>query len=183
MVQRAALKRVNAANDGSGSAQAGASEDAEGAPDPKQRRKEAPLPRGMRRLLAREEDKERAVKRSGGSASAEHDSLDRRLRSRAAELAGARRQEDFKYALDTFRRASRGEVLTPVNLEWADLGATLSPAKVLGYGAGAAGGDKHRSGRRAALRELGRRRCRRTLHPQVVQPPRAAGLIQTESMN
>ena len=104
------------------------------------------------------------MKRAGGSASAEHDSLDRRLRSRvagrdmsaqdkelarhaaktrAAELAGAGRQEDFKYALDTFRRASRGGVLTPVEQEWADLGATLSPAKVLGYGAGAAGGDKH----------------------------------------
>jgi hypothetical protein len=59
-------------------------------------------------------------------------------KTRAAERAGAGRQEDFKYALDAFRRASRGEVLTQVEQEWADLGATLSPAKVLGYGAGAA---------------------------------------------
>ena len=182
-VKRARGRRAEEQSRDRGGEASRAREDAEGAPESRRRRNEAPLPMGMRRLLAREEDKERAVKRSGGSASAEHDSLDRRLRSRAAELAGARRQEDFKYALATFRRASRGEVLTPVNLEWADLGATLSPAKVLGYGAGAAGGDKHRSGRRAALRELGRRRCRRTLHPQVVQPPRAAGLIQTESMN
>ena len=155
LMQRAALN-ANATNDGSGSARAGASDDAADAPEPKRGRSEGPLPRGLRRLLAREEDKERAVKRAGGG---EHDGLDRRQRSRvagrgtnaqeqelarhaaktrAAERAGAGRQEDFKYALDAFRRASRGEVLTQVEQEWADLGATLSPAKVLGYGAGAA---------------------------------------------
>ena len=174
LVQRAALN-ANATNDGSGGARAGASEDAEGAPESKRRRNEAPLLRGMRRLLAREEDKERAVKRAGGSASAEHDSLDRRLRSRvagrdmsaqdkelarhaaktrAAELAGAGRQEDFKYALDTFRRASGV----------GGLGGYAEPSKGSGVRRWRRRGRQAylRSGRRAALRELGRRRRRRT---------------------
>lgn len=58
-------------------------------------------------------------------------------RSKATERARCGRQEDMQYALDVFRRQQQGEVLTAVEQEWAELGATLSPARVLGYGAGA----------------------------------------------
>jgi len=66
--------------------------------------------------------------------------------TKTAETARIGRQEDMRYALDTFRRQQQGEKLTAVEQEWAALGATLSPAKVLGYGAGAASEQEEEEG-------------------------------------
>jgi hypothetical protein len=46
------------------------------------------------------------------------------------------------YALDQHRRMLNGEELTAVDQEWAALGATLSPAKVLGWQGGGAQEDE-----------------------------------------
>jgi hypothetical protein len=73
-----------------------------------------------------------------GTSAAERELARHTANSKVAERARIGRQEDMHYALDQYRRQQQGERLTTVEQEWAALGATLSPAKVLGYGAGAA---------------------------------------------
>jgi hypothetical protein len=127
-------------------------------PSGKRQRTKEPLPRGLRRTLAQEEERVRSNAATRKDGIARGEGLDRRqqskvwgrgmsaeerelarhaARSKAAERARCGRQEDMQYALDAFRRQQQGEVLTAVEQEWAELGATLSPARVLGYGAGA----------------------------------------------
>jgi hypothetical protein len=124
----------------------------------KRQRTANPLPRSLKRALAVAERKERKKAESSASDNEDRlsalDSRQRRrvlgrgrdaqerelarhtVKSKVAETARIGRQEDMHYALDQYRRQQQGEQLTSVEREWAALGATLSPAKVLGYGAG-----------------------------------------------
>ena len=134
----------------------------DGGQDPakKKQRTAAPLPRGVRRALAHEEERartnpagnptrfERLDRRQQskvvgkGTSAAERELARHTANSKVAEQARIGRQEDMHYALEQYRRQQQGERLTTVEQEWAALGATLSPAKVLGYGAGSAGEEE-----------------------------------------
>jgi hypothetical protein len=124
----------------------------------KRQRTTEPLSRSLKRALSAAEKKRRKKAESSASDSDDRlsglDSRHRRkvlgrgrdaqerelarhtVKSKVAETARIGRQEDMHYALDQYRRQQQGEQLTPIEREWAALGATLSPAKVLGYGAG-----------------------------------------------
>ena len=63
-------------------------------------------------------------------------------RSNLSRQVSVGRHEDMLYALDQHRRMLNGEELTAVDQEWAALGATLSPAKVLAWQGGGAQEDE-----------------------------------------
>jgi hypothetical protein len=127
-------------------------------PSGKRRRVAEPLPRGVRRLVTKENRRaqqktnprnpdpsrlnglnrlQRSRVEKRGRKPAEKELAQHRVTSRVAERMRRGRQEDLHYALDQYRRQQQGMQLTAVDRDWAALGATLSPAKVLGYGAGA----------------------------------------------
>jgi hypothetical protein len=121
----------------------------------KRKRESSPLRRGVRRTLQLAGRK--SARAAGALVRSSLDGLSRLQKSRVigrgttakqqelarhaaksnvAKRASVRRQEDMRYALDQHRRMLNGEKLTETDEEWAILGATLSPARVLGMQGG-----------------------------------------------